>query len=628
MLSFIKKALSVLLCFSLSFIFFGCVGKEEVPNRTPSAEITTATLPVSNPGADTTVLLNDSLTSVSGAGAEFRNGVLTVFEAGTYYISGKLSDGFIYVNTTDKEKKVKLIFDGVDIYSSVSSPVFVESSPKETQIILKDGSINNLSDNKNRVLSESEITSDDYSKAVVFSKDDLQIEGTGTLNITAAFEKGIFSKDDLQIKGCIINITAEDDGIRGKDSVEISDSTITVTAKADAIRSSNETDENKGDITVTNSTVNIESGLDGIQSVGKLFVSGCNISVTTAGGASEDMTSAPEYLRQRPGESGNRYDPFGEEQQKEENTESAKGLKSADDMTVSDSSITVNSVDDSLHSNKNFTAENSTIEVKTNDDGIHSELSLTLKNSTATVSLSYEGIEAQEITLEGSTADITSSDDGLNAALAEEQSENPAFAGGKDEKAPPEAPGIFSNRGEGNRGGRGGMGGMGGFDEYDSRCQIKINSSTLCIKTEGDGIDSNGDLNVKGSTVIVYGPTNGGNGSLDYAGKCITENSNLLAAGSSGMAQSVSEGSDPTVSFTCGVNAGTLLTVTDESGNDIISFCSPKQYSCVVFSSYKFQKGKTYSVYEGGTNSGSETFGIYSGEKTKNATLLGSLDAS
>ena len=619
MLSFFKKSLSALLVLILTLLLYGCNERTEAPvTSLTSLPTDTATASEALISSDTTVVLNDDLTSVSGKGATFEAGVLTISKAGTYNISGKLSDGYIYVNTLDTENKVKLIFNGVDIYSSLSSPVVVESSPKETQIILKEGSVNTLSDNKDRILSESEISSDDYPKAVIFSRDDLQIEGAGALNINANFEKGIFSKDDLQIKGGVINITSKDDGIRGKDSVEISDSHITVTAKGDGIRSSNEKDTDKGNIIITNSTLNIVSDLDGIQSVRGLSASGSNISITTAGSACEDMTSAPTDFRDsfasRPG--------HFKEEQKDESTPSAKGIKSKEDMLLSNSNITVNSVDDALHSDKNLTAESCTVTIRTNDDGIHSELALTLKSSTVTSELSYEGLEAQEIVLDNSTADITSTDDGLNAAAAENQSENPAFSGESINTAPPEAPSPFGQHG------KHGKGGAGGFGEYDSNCQIKINSSTLCIKAEGDGIDSNGDIEAKGSTIVVYGPTNGGNGSLDYAGKCITEKSNLLAAGSIGMAQSVSEGSDPVLSFTCGINADTLLTVSDENGTDIISFRSPKQYSCVVFSSYKFEKGKTYSVSEGGTNSGTELFGIFSGDKTKNATVLGSLTAS
>lgn len=570
---------------------------------------------------DTTVVLNDDATTVDGTGAAYSKGVLTISLPGTYHLSGKLSDGYIFVNSESKDKKVKLIFDGVEIYSSKSSPVFVASSPKETQIILAQNSVNSLRDNKDRVLSAEEKESDDYSKATVFSKDDLQIEGTGTLNISANFEKGIYSKDDLQIKGGVLNITSADDAIRGKDSLEISNSTIKISAKGDGLRTSLE-EENKGDLTVSNSNIEIESDLDGIQSVGTLSLSDSTISIICAHGASDDMTSAPKDMKKGMGGFGNRPDPFSNNSGNENTTPSAKGIKSAKDMTVTNCNITVNSVDDALHSNSSLSLTNSTAEIKTNDDGLHSELYLNIINSTVTATLSYEGLEAQEISVENSVIDITATDDGLNAAAADNQEENPAFSGGNVEKKEPEKPSKFSPKGPN------GMGGMGGMDEYNSSCQIKITDSTLCIKAEGDGIDSNGDIEISNSTAVIYGPTNGGNGSLDYAGECKVLSGTVIAAGSNGMAQDVSDGSVPSLYFTCGVKENTLLTITDENSKEIITFSSPKQYSCVVFASDKLEKGKSYTVYTNSTAQNEGMFGIYSGANTENASVLGTVEAS
>lgn len=68
---------------------------------------------------------------------------------------------------------------------------------------------------------------------VIFSHDDLTLEGGGTLVVAANNEDAIVSKDDLKFNGGTYQITATDDGIRGKDSVYIVDGTFTIEAGGD-----------------------------------------------------------------------------------------------------------------------------------------------------------------------------------------------------------------------------------------------------------------------------------------------------------------------------------------------------------------------------------------------------------
>lgn len=81
----------------------------------------------------------------------------------------------------------------------------------------------------------------DEPSACVYSKDDLTINGTGTLNVIANYNNGIVSKDDLKVTGGNISVTAVHDGLRGKDSVTVKDGVITVNAGGDGIKSNNDT---------------------------------------------------------------------------------------------------------------------------------------------------------------------------------------------------------------------------------------------------------------------------------------------------------------------------------------------------------------------------------------------------
>lgn len=230
---------------------------------------------------DTYIILDNEKTTINGSGAVYENGVLSVTRGGKYFITGVLSDGKIFVNSTDESTKVKLILGGVNVSCSSDAPLYIENSPEETVLILNPGTQNYFSD------TEREIPSDvtDYATAAIYSKDDLQIEGEGQLTVTGNFSKGIFSKNDIDIKGGNITVNAADDGIRGKDSVEISAGVLNIKCAGDGIRTSEELEADKGDISISGGTITVESELDGIQATGNLNISGGTLTVTTAGGS-------------------------------------------------------------------------------------------------------------------------------------------------------------------------------------------------------------------------------------------------------------------------------------------------------------------------------------------------------
>ena len=150
----------------------------------------------------------------------------------------------------------------------------------------------------------------------------------------------------------------------------------------------------------------------------------------------------------------------------------------------------------------------------------------------------------------------------------------------------------------------------------------------LFINADGDGIDSNGDITMSAGTVVVNGPTNNGNGSLDYAGAFNLTGGSLLAAGSSGMAQSVSEGSTQNtfqINLTS-IAAETLVHVESSKGEDILTFKSGKTISSIVFSSRLLEVGETYTVSTGGTSTGEEKDGIFEGGSYSGGTELTSFE--
>lgn len=199
-----------------------------------------------------------SATSNYASGVTVSAGTVTITAAGTYTVKGTATDGNIIVSVA-KTEKVTLVLSGVDITSTTTAPIFVASADK-VHIVLADGTTNTLTDPAEYVYEGTETKPN----ACLYSKDDIEIEGSGKLVVNANFNNGIGCKNDIKITGGTIVVSAENNAIKGNDSVQISGGAITITKCDDGIKTDNETEENKGYITIEDCTISITASDDGI----------------------------------------------------------------------------------------------------------------------------------------------------------------------------------------------------------------------------------------------------------------------------------------------------------------------------------------------------------------------------
>ena len=171
---------------------------------------------------------------------------LTITSPGVYTLTGKIN-GNVTINTSGN---VKLILNGVTITSENGPAIYVKNADNVI-ISTKEGTTNTLSD------SQTYSGFDDDVEGAIFSKDDLVLEGSGTLILNGNKGDALVSKDDLLINNGTYIINATDDGIRGKDSVYIKDGDFTITSICDAIKSTNETDNTKGYVKIDGGIFNI-----------------------------------------------------------------------------------------------------------------------------------------------------------------------------------------------------------------------------------------------------------------------------------------------------------------------------------------------------------------------------------
>jgi hypothetical protein len=221
------------------------------------------------------ITLNGNSIKFSGSGATVDGSTITITQAGTYRISGKLSDGQIIVDTQDAEKVV-LALDGADIASATSSPIYVANAEKVV-ITLVTGSQNTVTDGKRYTYLD---TSTDEPDATIFSHDDLTINGAGSLTVNANYNNGIASKDDLKITGGTITVTAVNDAVKGRDSLVVKAGTLTVKAGGDALQASNDEEADQGYIVIEGGTIKLTAGDDALNAVTSIEVDGGKLNIS------------------------------------------------------------------------------------------------------------------------------------------------------------------------------------------------------------------------------------------------------------------------------------------------------------------------------------------------------------
>lgn len=530
------------------------------------------------------VLAGDTIT-VQGTGVTVDGRIATITSGGTYELSGSLSEGQIVVDS-EGETAVQLILNGIDISHSSTAPIYIANA-KETVIILADGSQNTLTDGATYVFPSAE---EDEPNAALFSKDDLTIYGEGSLTVTGNYNDAITSKDGLIIASGEILVTAVDDGIRGKDYLIIKDGTLTVNAGGDGLKSDEDEDATLGYISIENGNLTLTSGGDAIQAETDVLISGGTFNITSGGGSNASLGA----------------------------DDSAKGIKGNAGVYINAGTFTINSADDAVHSNNNIIINNGTFAITTGDDGMHADANLEINDGTIAISQSYEGIESAVITINGGDISVVSSDDGINVASGNDGSGFGPGGGG---------PGG----GPGGRPPRGGGPGQDSFTEYTGDYYLYINGGTIVVDARGDGIDVNGAVVMTNGTVIVNGPTEQMNGPLDYDGTFTMSGGFLVAAGSAGMAQAPDISSSQNVllmNLNGTLQGGEIIHIQDSNGNTVLTMAPSKAYQSIALSSTQLVNGETYTVFYGGTDSGTLTNSLYSGGSYSGGTELGTFTVS
>lgn len=211
----------------------------------------------------------------AGEGVDVSGQTVTIKKAGTYVVSGILTDGQILIDT-EKGEVVRLVLNGAEISNKTTSPIY-SSGKGKVIMTLAGGTTNTISDSTEYVFAGAE---EDEPNAPVFAKGDLTVNGTGTLAVYGNYECAIRSKSVLTVISGELKIQAASDGLKGKDAVVIRDGEINIRSGKDGIKSNNDTDPEKGYIWIDGGKITIAADDDGIQAESRLVINGGEIDIT------------------------------------------------------------------------------------------------------------------------------------------------------------------------------------------------------------------------------------------------------------------------------------------------------------------------------------------------------------
>jgi hypothetical protein len=266
------------------------------------------------------------------------------------------------------------------------------------------------------------------------------------------------------------------------------------------------------------------------------------------------------------------------------NGNSAKGIKAENEVNVKAKQMSLNCADDAIHSNSDLKILGGEYDIRTSDDALHGDNSLTVENSKIKVSNAFEGFEAKTITIGAGRYELSTLNDCISASSIRDAQQNDGS-------------------------------------------YVYVKNGTLILRsTSGDLLDSNGNVEMSGGTMIMHGPISA-EVPLDYNGTFRMIAGLIIASGSNSRflhaPSPISPQNSVLIIFDAGNEAGELINISDAKGESLVTFRPQNNYFSFIFSSSKLIKGGSFTVSTGGSVLGTSESGYYESGVYKDGTVKG-----
>lgn len=502
------------------------------------------------------ITLSGDSAQVTGNGAYAYDGGVVISSTGVYVISGTLDDGSITVDADDAAK-IWLYFNDVNITCQDNAALIIENADK-VFLTLAEGQDSVLMSGSEYETSAAEAGID----GVIYARDDLTINGAGSLTISGGPAHGITANDDLVITGGNLTVTSAKDAIHVNDSLRMTKAVMTLNAGDDAIQVDNE----GGYIYIESGEFDITAADEGIAAEGDITIDGGDFKIAVGTG------------------------------------QGSHGIKSGDTVTVNDGTIDITSCYEGIQASY-IDITGGDITINSVDDGINASSGdggFGMGFGMGGPGMGGTGGQGMRQHRSYNASDPETAESG-EASEGEKPELGEMPEGEMPEGEKPE----FGETPEGEQPQSGET-----SDEDMSTVEtpwIHISGGTLTILNDSgrdaDGIDSNGDIIITGGTIRISLTGDGGNNAIDCAtengGVCEISGGNIIACGSSQMAEGFGSSSTQCsvlYNLQTGAEAGTTLTLRDSDGNVLMSYEVPNAFTSVNISCPEMELGETYTI--------------------------------
>ena len=400
--------------------------------------------------------------------------------------------------------------------------------------------------------------------------------------------KGIHCGGDVKIAGGKLTIDAAEDGVNCTGSLELQAGEVDVTSAEDGIQADGDLTVSGGAVTITTTGTVAASAQDDFQP--NNFGGGNPPSGDMHSGNPPELPDGETFGGGNFGGNGNTPPDNADNRQNAAASDASaipaaamqstadpstdagataaaatttaaedatsKGIKCGGNLTMSGGSCTIDSTDHAVHAAGTASFSGTTLEITSDNKGISSHGDLEISGGDITIHSCTEGVESKaEMTISGGNVRILdASDDGLNT-------------GGSD----------------------------------SGSHAVTISGGYIYVNASGDGVDSNSTWEMSGGTLLVCGPTSGGDGSLDANSNMTYTGGTLLALSSKGMMEYPESGC--LIATNCNAAAGEQISIVDKNGTVLATLQSPKAVSDVIYG-IGDSDSADYTIVTGGTYDG------------------------
>ena len=490
---------------------------------------------------NSTIIFSNDKINITGEGVyESSKGVITINNPGSYLIKGTSNEGNIII----VKSSVYLYLENFELSSSKNSPILVDRRLDDVRIIaIQNVTLNDLEDLESKA---------ECATIKIKKKSNVTIQSLNDLKLTGKSKNVIKGVEQVSItfqspKDGVFIIEAQKNAIACDNLLIFKGGIFNITTKTgDAINADSDDSDinNLGKIIIEKSEFHIESYNDAFQAKSLIEINDGSFYIKTENGSQSTTFN-------RSSDSANAF--------------KVSGKDAGSEIMVYNGTFFLDTPDNTFHSNGNLTLTNGNYNINSKRNGLHAKFNVVIGKNQSSIGPninilnSDEAIEGMSIIIYSGNLYTESIDDGINAA------------GGAENK-----------------------------EIINPNNIISIYGGEIYIFSNGDGLDSNGNLFIYGGDINIFSKETGEKSPIDCGGNFTIFSTTILGVGSKGMKyihEGIKNGNQLYAYYKENINKTKILQILNEKDEIIKEGNITKNIDYIFYTSPKLNFNYTLKIF-------------------------------